>query len=107
MAWALVFLAGIMEIFWPLGLKYADNIPEWGGTILLIVLSFGLLIKAYEKLPAGTVYAVFTGMGTMGIFLIDTLYFGTPASVQKIIFFSLVVIGVIGVKLVSEDGGDN
>lgn len=106
MAWLQVFFAGVMEIFWPIGLKYSDTILEWGGTIILIVASFALLIKAYEKLPAGTVYAVFTGMGTMGIFLIDTLWFKTPASIPKIIFFVVLVVGVIGIKLVSTEEDD-
>lgn len=104
MSWLLVFAAGIMEIFWPIGLKYSSTVIEWGGTLILIVASFALLIKAYEKLPAGTVYAVFTGMGTMGIFLIDTLWFKTPAGIPKIVFFVILVTGVIGLKLVSDEG---
>lgn len=103
MSWILVFLAGLLEVFWPLGLKYSDTVLEWIATIIIVVLSFALLIKAYEKLPAGTVYAVFTGMGTIGIFLIDTIFLGTPASIQKVMFFSLIVVGVIGLKLVSPD----
>lgn len=106
MAWILVFLAGVLEIFWPIGLKYSDSALEWAGTIMLIIGSFAFLIKAYEKLPAGTVYAVFTGMGTIGIFLLDTFFFKTPAGTPKIIFFSLIVIGVIGLKLVSPDDTD-
>lgn len=104
MAWILVFFAGLLEILWPLGLKYSHSILEWSVTIIIVVISFGLLIKAYEKLPAGTVYAVFTGMGTIGIFLVDTIYFGSPVSWQKIMFFSLIVMGVIGLKLVTDEG---
>lgn len=92
-----------MEIFWPLGLKYSSTLYEWVGTIILVVLSFALLIKAYEKLPAGTVYAVFTGMGTSGIFIIDTIFFKNPVTVLKVIFFLFIVVGVIGIKLVSKD----
>lgn len=106
MAWLLVFLAGLLEIFWPLGLKYSASIFEWTVTIVIIVMSFGLLIKAYESLPAGTVYAIFTGMGTIGIFLVDTIFLGAPTSVEKICFFSLIVIGVIGLKLVSPEKED-
>lgn len=103
MAWFMVFLAGCLEILWTLGLKYSDSAPEWLGTILIVIASFGLLIKAYEKLPTGTVYAVFTGIGTIGIFLVDAIFLSTPAGIQKIFFFSLIVIGVIGLKLVSPD----
>lgn len=106
MAWLLVFLAGILEVFWPLGLKYSNNILEWGVTIVVIILSFALLIKAYEKLPAGTVYAVFTGMGTIGIFIIDTVLLDAPVSWQKILFFTLIVVGVIGLKMVSSEEVD-
>ena len=101
MAWLLVFIAGVLEIFWPLGLKFSETPLEWAGTILIVVVSYALLIKSYEELPAGTVYAVYTGMGSIGIFLVDAIFLGTPANVPKIIFFAFIVVGVLGLKLSS------
>lgn len=102
-AWICVFFAGIIEVFWPLGLKYADGTLDWTATVIGIVVSFYLLLKAYEVLPAGTVYTVFTGMGTSGLFLVDVLIIGTPVKWQTVLFFSFIVLGVIGLKLVTED----
>lgn len=106
MAWLYVFLDGIVEILWVLGLKYSHDILTWLVTAVLIVLSFYLLIKATEKLPVGSVYAVFTGIGTAGIVLVDTFVFGTPISILKVIFLCCIVIGVIGVKLITGSGDD-
>ena len=106
MAWMYVFLDGIIEVFWVLGLKYSHDALTWSITGVLIVLSFYVLMKANEKLPAGTVYAVFTGMGTAGIVLADTFIFGTSVSVLKIVFLLCIVTGVIGTKIITptEEG---
>lgn len=99
MAWLYVLLAAIVEVFWVIGLKYADSILEWSGTVIMIVFSFYFIIKACEKLPAGTVYAVFTGSGAAAIVLIDFLVFGAAFSVSKILFIGLIIVGVIGIKI--------
>src|SRR5690625_6316035 len=70
-SWLYVLFAAIVEVFWVIGLKYAESLLEWTGTIIMIVFSFYFIIKACEKLPAGTVYAVFTGSGAAAIVLID------------------------------------
>lgn len=110
MAWIYVLFAAIVEVFWVIGLKYADSLLEWGGTIIAIVFSFFFIIKACEKIPAGTVYAVFTGSGAAAIVLIDFLVFGAAFSGSKIFFIGLIILGVIGIKITTEDpaeqGGD-
>src|SRR5690625_6384370 len=70
-SWLYVLFAAIVEVFWVIGLKYSDSFLEWAGTIIMIVFSFYFIIKACEELPAGTVYAVFTGSGAAAIALID------------------------------------
>ena len=101
--WMLVLLAGIIEIIWAMGLKYADTYWLWAGVIFLIVLSFYILIIATEKLPVATVYAVFTGIGTAGTVIAETVIFNEPFSFTKIAFIALLLIGVIGLKLISTE----
>lgn len=100
--WLLVLLAGIIEIIWAMGLKYASSIWMWAGVIALIVLSFYILIIATEKLPVSTVYAVFTGIGTAGTVIVETVLFNEPFSLSKIGFIALLLVGVIGLKLQSN-----
>ncbi|MEG0384481.1 DMT family transporter [Solibacillus cecembensis] len=101
--WLLVLLAGLIEIIWAMGLKYASTLWMWGGVVVLIVLSFYILIIANDKLPVATVYAVFTGIGTAGTVIVETVLFNEPFSLAKIGFISLLLVGVIGLKLVSDE----
>ncbi|MGJ9458003.1 DMT family transporter [Oceanobacillus sp. CF4.6] len=112
MAWLYVIFAAIVEVFWVIGLKYSDSLIEWICTIIVIILSFYFVIKACEKLPAGTVYAVFTGSGAAAIVLLDFLLFGAEFSMAKVFFIGLIIVGVIGIKMTTpndkpaEQGGD-
>lgn len=101
--WLLVLLAGLIEIIWAMGLKYASTLWMWGGVVVLIVLSFYILIIANDKLPVATVYAVFTGIGTAGTVIVETILFNEPISLSKIGFIALLLVGVIGLKLVSNE----
>ena len=101
--WVLVLLAGLIEIIWAMGLKYASAAWMWAGVIALIVLSFYVLIIATEKLPVATVYAVFTGIGTAGTVIVETLLFDEPFSLSKVCFIALLLVGVIGLKLISKE----
>lgn len=101
--WLLVFLAGLIEIGWAMGLKYAHSMPLWIGIAALIVLSFFILIIATNKLPVSTVYAVFTGIGTAGTVIVETLLFDEPFSMTKISFIVLLLVGVIGLKMLSGE----
>lgn len=101
--WILVFIAGLIEIGWAMGLKYANTLPLWIGVIALIVLSFYVLIIATEKLPVSTVYAVFTGIGTAGTVIVETVLFNEPFSLTKIGLIILLLVGVIGLKMLSGE----
>lgn len=101
--WILVFIAGLIEVGWAMGLKYAHTIPLWIGVIVLIVLSFYVLIIATEKLPVSTVYAVFTGIGTAGTVIVETVLFNEPFSLTKVGFIALLLVGVIGLKMLSGE----
>ncbi|HHY21318.1 MAG TPA: multidrug efflux SMR transporter [Bacilli bacterium] len=103
MPWLYVLFAGIVEIFWVIGLRYSSTIFHWSGTVIMIIFSFYFIIKACEHLPSGTVYAVFTGMGASGIVLIDFLIFGAEFSLMKLLLISFIITGVIGIKLTSAE----
>lgn len=103
MAWIYVILAGIIEIFWVIGLKHAEAPLEWTGVALLITISFVLLFRAYKDLPVGTVYAVFTGIGAGGIVLTEIFIFGEPFSIVKVLLIGLIFFGVIGLKRVTDE----
>lgn len=105
MGWIYVFLAAIVEVFWVIGLKYAASPLEWIGTGLAIILSFFLVIRAFERLPSGTVYAVFTGLGAATIVVIDAIYFGSSFSPARFLFICLIVAGVIGIKVSTNESG--
>lgn len=103
LAWWYVFFAGIVEVFWVLGLRYSANLWQWLGTIIMIILSFYLIIKACERLPSGTVYAVFTGMGASAIVIIDFIWGSGGFSLLKLFLIALIIIGVIGIKLTTPE----
>ncbi|WP_273854311.1 DMT family transporter [Guptibacillus spartinae] len=100
-AWTLLVLGSVLEIIWVIGLKHADDFMTWTGTLLAIVASFGLLIKATSELPVGTAYAVFTGLGTTGTVLVEMLVFGEPFKLLKIILILVLLTGVMGLKFVT------
>ncbi|MBU5265677.1 DMT family transporter [Virgibacillus proomii] len=101
--WVKVFIAAFFEVFWVIGLKHANSIWEWTGTVIAIIISFYLMIMAGRKLPVGTVYAVFVGLGTAGTVFSDIVIFGEPFKVAKIILILILLAGVIGLKLVTDD----
>jgi paired small multidrug resistance pump len=101
--WIIVFFAAFFEVFWVVGLKHANSLLEWAGTVISIVISFYVLIMAGRKLPVGTVYAVFVGLGTAGTVLSEMLFFDEPLKIGKIVLISILLIGVIGLKFVTDD----
>ncbi|MBU8920078.1 SMR family transporter [Neobacillus sp. 114] len=104
--WIKVFFAAFFEVFWVVGLKHADNVWEWAGTVVSIIISFYALIAAGNKLPVGTVYAVFVGLGTAGTIISDILFFGEPFDLVKILLILVLLAGVVGLKLVTKDSAE-
>lgn len=101
--WMKVFIAAFFEIFWVIGLKYADSFWAWTGTVIAIIISFYLMIMAGRKIPVGTVYAVFVGIGTAGTVFSGILFFGEEFKLSKILLIFVLLAGVIGLKLVTKD----
>jgi quaternary ammonium compound-resistance protein SugE len=103
MAWFYLILAGLFEIGWPVGLKMAQ-VPgtRWSGIGLAVVfmtLSGILLWLAQRQIPLGTAYAVWTGIGAAGTFLVGVLYYNDPTSLARYLGVALIVAGVIVLKL--------
>lgn len=103
MSWLYLILAGLFEIGWPVGLKMAQT-PEsrWTGitvAIFFMTCSGILLWLAQRQIPIGTAYAVWTGIGAAGTFLVGVYYYGDPTSMLRYIGVALIVAGVITLKL--------
>jgi paired small multidrug resistance pump len=104
--WTLVIIAGILEILWVMGLKYSSNWISWVATLIVIYLSFVVLLKATEKLPVATVYAVFTGIGTAGTVIMGMVIFDETFSWTKIFFIVLLLTGILGLKLITTESDE-
>ena len=101
--WIKVFIGAFFEVFWVIGLKHANGFWTWTGTAISIVVSFYLIIMAGRKLPVGTVYAVFVGLGTAGMVISEIMFFGEPIKVEKMMLIILLLVGVLGLKLLTSD----
>ncbi len=101
--WMKVFIAAFLEIFWVIGLTHAYDFWTWTGTIILILVSNYLMITAAQVLPAGTVYAIFVGLGTAGTVVAGVLFFGESFNWGKIMLISTLLVGVIGLKVVTPE----
>lgn len=101
--WVKVIIAAFFEVFWVIGLKHANDFWTWTGTVIAIIVSFYLMIMAGKKLPVGTVYAVFVGLGTAGTVFSDILFFDEPFKLAKVLLILVLLGGVVGLKLVTQD----
>ena len=104
MAWTYLVVAGLFEIGWPVGLKQGwshDGIrwPWIAMAIACIVLSGAFLLLAQRQIPMGTAYAVWTGIGAVGAFVVGILAYGDPAAPLRIVSAGLIVAGVVGLKM--------
>ncbi|BFT72080.1 DMT family transporter [Paenibacillus sp. P36] len=101
--WIYIFIGAFFEVLWVTGLKHSHTTMMWIGTIVAMYISFHLVISASTKLPVGTVYAVFTGMGTAGTVLVEMLVFGEPFRFLKVFLILLLLSGVFGLKFVTKE----
>jgi len=102
MAWLLLFSAGFVEIIFALSLKYNQGFTKlWPSIVTAFsgVGSFGLLMWALKTLPLGTAYAVWTGMGAVGVAILGILLFKESVDWYRLISISFVIVGIVGLKL--------
>lgn len=105
MAWILLIIAGLFEIGWPLGFKLASMHSRYfiwfiGLSILSMGLSGYFLYLAQKSIPIGTAYVIWTGIGAIGTVLLGILFFHDSANIFRLLFLSLILIGIVGLKLV-------
>jgi quaternary ammonium compound-resistance protein SugE len=106
MAWVYLFVAGIFETAWAIGLKYSAGFTKLGAsifTVLAMAISLYLLALALRTLPVGTGYAVWTGIGTVGAAILGILLFNESRDIARILCILLIVAGIIGLKLTSAE----
>jgi quaternary ammonium compound-resistance protein SugE len=106
MSWFYLFIAGLLEIGWPFGLKMSQTVSTYKFLwILVAILSMAgsgfFLWLAQKGIPMGTAYAIWTGVGAVGAFTLGIIYFNDTASMFRIISVTLLIIGIIGLKLSS------
>lgn len=105
MPWIWLIVAGILEIAWAVGLKYADGFSKlWPSvaTVLLMLASFWCLAQAVKGLPLGTSYAIWTGIGAVGTAVGGILLFKEPATAARLLCMVLIVAGIVGLKLTTR-----
>ncbi len=101
--WLSIFIATFFEVIWVIGLKYSSSIQEWIATILCIGITFILITFANKRLPIGTTYTVFTGVGTVGTILVDIVFFGEEVTAIKVFFILMLITGVVGLKFLTSN----
>lgn len=103
MAWALLILAGLFEVGWPVGLKLAQQRGTRSlgiiSAVVCMAVSGLLLWQAQKHIPIGTSYAVWTGIGAAGTFLVGVIFYGDPATLARYLGVALIVAGVATLKL--------
>jgi quaternary ammonium compound-resistance protein SugE len=107
MAWVYLLLAGCFECAFTTCLKLSNGLtkPGWSvAFVLLSIVSFGLLTLAAQKIPLGTAYAVWTGIGAVGTAAVGIIWFNDPATFWRLFFLSTLIGSLVGLKLVSPEG---
>jgi quaternary ammonium compound-resistance protein SugE len=102
MNWIILTVAGLFEVGWAIGLKYTEGFTRlwptvW--TIMAMIISLGLLGIAMKRLPVGTAYSIWVGVGAVGTVILGIVLLGESASVTRMISVALIIAGIIGLKL--------
>jgi quaternary ammonium compound-resistance protein SugE len=106
-AWALLLVAGLLEVVWSASMKASEGFTRHAYTAVTLVaawLSFWLLGIAMKSLPLGTAYAVWTGIGAVGAAILGMLIFKEPATAGRIICIAAIVGGILGLKFLHSAG---
>ena len=101
MAWVYLIVAGLFEITWAIGVKYAEGFTRLVPSVITLVgmiLSVVLLGLALRELPVGTGYAVWTGIGTVGAAILGMILFEEPATAVRLGCIALIIVGILGLK---------
>jgi quaternary ammonium compound-resistance protein SugE len=102
LSWFVLFLAGLFEVGWAIGLKYTEGFTRFWptvGTVVAMVVSVVLLGLAVKQLPVGSAYAVWVGVGAVGTVILGILLLGESASLARLVSVGFIIVGIIGLKL--------
>lgn len=105
-AWLILFIAGLCEVAWAVGLKYTEGFSRLGpslATVAAMVVSVALLGWSLKTLPLGTAYAVWTGIGAVGTAILGMILFGESREAARLLCIVLIVAGIVGLKLLTPD----
>ena len=107
MGWTYLCIAGVFEVVWVIGLKYTAGFSRlWPSllTVAAMAVSFYFLSQAVKTLPVGTAYAVWTGIGAVGAVILGMILFGESRDALRLLCIGLIVAGIVGLRLVSNEG---
>lgn len=105
MAWFILFIAGLFETAWAIGMKYSQGFTRfWPSvfTVVSILISMGLLAYSLKELPVGTAYAVWTGIGAVGTAILGIILFGESKEIVRLLFIFLIVVGIAGLRVFAK-----
>ena len=105
-AWLILFIAGLFEVAWAVGLKYTEGFSRLApslATVAAMIVSVVLLGWSLKVLPLGTAYAVWTGIGAVGTAILGMILFGESREVARLLCIVLIVAGIVGLKLLTPD----
>ena len=108
MAWVYLVVAGLFECGWAIGLKYTDGFTKLIPSLLTVsamAISFWLLAAAMRTIPVGTAYAIWVGIGAVGVAILGMVLLGESRDIMKIVCLLLIIAGIVGLKLVSLSQG--
>lgn len=107
MNWVVLFVAGLLEVVWAVGLKYTEGFTRFWPSVMTasaLLISLGMLSWAMRDLPVGTAYAVWVGIGAVGTAVVGMVLLGEPATVSRLASIGLILVGIIGLKLPEQFG---
>jgi quaternary ammonium compound-resistance protein SugE len=105
MGWSYLFIAGIFEIAWAIGMKYTHSFSRFWPSVLVILamlLSVYFLTLAIKTIPVGTAYAVWTGIGIAGTTVLGMILFHEPVQLLRFVFIFLILISIVGLKVITK-----
>ena len=106
MSWLILFVAGLFETSWAIGMKYSNGFTKLYPSIFTIItmaISVYLLSVSLKTIPVGTAYAVWTGIGAVGTAILGIILFGESKELMRIIFIFLIIVGIVGLRVFSVE----